>query len=540
MHIKFNFIILIVLNISSFFCHRCGADALIKKMNLKRTLIPSNKINKRKLDDEYTSINIKIDYNIFEKQKNEGKISNDNYQKYKLELDKLAIYINKIIEVQHESFDSNLLSLINNYCEIPITNLGEIDQYDLIIFPSLDLEGQFIGEGILAAASSCIHSQYNNRPIVGVIFLNKELNTKLDIEHYIKNALLHELFHILGFNVMFFKQSYEENNYKYLNSPKLLEKARIHFGCNDIKGLRLEDQGEIGTKGSHWDARYMQGELMIGEDYTEVELSDMTLAFLEDLGFYKIKYYTGGLFRFGKNQGCAFLQKNCVYNEGRNSLFPNEFCTDSTSAFCTGSHTSKGTCYIVKHPEKIPKQYQYYTEPAAGGKVLPDYCPISFYNYEDNYYNYPTNCNYGKKENSDEIIGSNSLCFESSVNLDKKTSICYEIECDKVNKRIKVNIGGKTIICPGKKMEMSNPEGLKGYLSCPDYNMVCTSDKWCNNMFDCIDQQSESDLNTYDFISNRKELEERDKENLLNGCFKIEHNWLYLVIYLIIIISIIF
>ena len=39
----------------------------------------------------------------------------------------------------------------------------------------------------------------------------------------------------------------------------------------------------------------MQGELMIGEDYTEVVLSDMTLAFLEDLGFYKIKYYTGGL-----------------------------------------------------------------------------------------------------------------------------------------------------------------------------------------------------------------------------------------------------
>ena len=124
------------------------------------------------------------------------------------------------------------------------------------------------------------------------------------------------------------------------------------------------------------------------------------------------------------------------------------------------------------------------------------------------------------------------------MNLDKKTSICYEIECDKVNKRIKVNIGGKTIICPGKKMEMSNPEGLKGYLSCPDYNMVCTSDKWCNNMFDCIDQQSESDLNTYDFISNRKELEERDKNNFLNGCL-IEPNWFCLVIYLIIIISII-
>ena len=87
---------------------------------------------------------------------------------------------------------------------------------------------------------------------------------------------------------MFFTQSYKENSYTYLNSPKLLEKAKMHFGCDTLKGLRLEDQGGSGTAGSHWDARYMQGELMIGEDYSEVVMSDMTLAYLEDLGFYEV------------------------------------------------------------------------------------------------------------------------------------------------------------------------------------------------------------------------------------------------------------
>ena len=57
----------------------------------------------------------------------------------------------------------------------------------------------------------------------------------------------------------------------------------MHFGCDSLQGLRLEDQGGTGTVGSHWDARYMQGELMISEDYSEIVLSDMTLAFLEDL-----------------------------------------------------------------------------------------------------------------------------------------------------------------------------------------------------------------------------------------------------------------
>ena len=48
---------------------------------------------------------------------------------------------------------------------------------------------------------------------------------------------------------------------------------------------------------------------MISFDYPDVAISDITLAVLEDTGYYKVNYYTGGLFRFGKNQGCAFFSK---------------------------------------------------------------------------------------------------------------------------------------------------------------------------------------------------------------------------------------
>ena len=124
------------------------------------------------------------------------------------------------------------------------------------------------------------------------------------------------------------------------------------------------------------------------------------------------------------------------------------------------------------------------------------------------------NCIYGKIENTYEVIGDNSMCFISSLNLNQNTSICYPIECDRNNKKIKVKVGKKTIICDGTENEMNNPEGLKGYLLCPDYNMVCTSEVWCNNMFDCIKKESVADENTYEFNSNKKELKERDTFNL--------------------------
>lgn len=61
---------------------------------------------------------------------------------------------------------------------------------------------------------------------------------------------------------------------------------------------------------------------------------------------------------------------------------------------------------------------------------------------------------------------------------------------------------------------MIDRNGLKGSLLCPDYNMVCTSDIWCNNMYDCIDKKSIIDDNTFYYISNKTKLLELDNEKL--------------------------
>ena len=45
--------------------------------------------------------------------------------------------------------------------------------------------------------------------------------------------------------------------------------------------------------------------------------------------------------------------------------------------------------------------------------------------------------------------------------------------------------------------------------------MVCTSDIWCNDIFDCIEKSSMADNSTYDYIFNKNALLEKDKENSL-------------------------
>ena len=107
-----------------------------------------------------------------------------------------------------------------------------------------------------------------------------------------------------------------------------MEVAKKYFNCPTMEGVELENQGGSGTADSHWEARILLGEYMNGYSYTEEQvISEFTLAYLEDTGYYKPNYYTGGLMRFGKHKGCEFLEEMCVDKTTHkiNPKFENEF-----------------------------------------------------------------------------------------------------------------------------------------------------------------------------------------------------------------------
>ena len=78
-----------------------------------------------------------------------------------------------------------------------------------------------------------------------------------------------------------------------IRTPKLLARAREQFACSSLTGVPMEDH-HIG-KNAHWEARVFGSEIMsYGDNSGESYLSDLTLAFLEDTGYFVVNYTVGG------------------------------------------------------------------------------------------------------------------------------------------------------------------------------------------------------------------------------------------------------
>ena len=111
------------------------------------------------------------------------------------------------------------------------------------------------------------------------------------------------------------------------------------------------------------------------------------------------------------------------------------------------------------------------------------------------------------------------------------------MECDRKNKQIKVYILGETVTCPGYETVLNQPNEFNGQVKCPDYNLVCTSEVWCNELFDCINKKSKSVRDTYDndvikLIEVNEEYEE-DEEDKSNNYINYGLNY-YIMIFTII------
>ena len=491
-------------------CSSCGTNQL----KITPHALDIGDIQRRKLTDEYSPINIKVDMTYL---KSQNMLNDDKITNLEEIFEEVTYYFNKILSIEKLSISINLSEHIKQYCSISKFNLID-NNFDLLILPYISDD---LNENTLAAGAPCLTLQ-NNKPLVGIVKINKNLSSEKEkYNYYMKNLLFHEISHVLAFHPYFFTnlnliftKTINGQQYTYINSPKVLEQAKIHFGCDDLKGIQLENDGGEGTAGSHWDSRYMLGDYMIASDYSDIVLSDISLALFEDTGFYKVNKYTGGLFRFGKNQGCSFFEKKCLYNQGKNTMFTNDFCIEKDQSFCSSSHISKGHCYITKY-SSIEERFRYFGDKYTGGLSYSDYCPVSYTSTSDNNYYFPNNCRNGIKVNEGEIIGEDSLCFETSINNSGMKTVCYKMECDTDSKKINIYIGNSIITCPGNETVLYNPNGLKGEINCPNYNLVCTSQVFCNDIFDCIDKRSEADFSTYDYFSNKLELQNRDKANLL-------------------------
>ena len=564
--------------------YRCGVDDQnIKPIPIK-SIIPIQDDDRRLDDeDEFKDFNIYLD--LINIKKDIEKYNLKEYENLFIDsLTKAVETLESLLKIKKlkkayifEDQDiKNILIEDWNKTLIGDNAIGNTKELgiDLFIFGRFDDEME---ELTLANAGVRYMDIDTNQPIVGVVNINTKVNyAKIKSKEYFQSIIIHEFTHILGFSNNYFKdfnflfnKTDEFNVVRYyINSPKVLEVAKRYFDCQDINGVELEESGGSGTAGSHWEARILLGDYMNGVVYPEEQvISEFTLALLEDLGYYKANYYTGGLMRYGKHKGCDFIKKRCVdSNHEINPKFENEFydsiySQDLKDASCTSGRQSR-TYFAWWLYDNLPSYYQYFSEPEYGGFSPADYCPVSMplsSESQNAYYTghcslkgngeYGTGIAYRVKETTDngthiitatkrynytseslsgitgETNSDHSFCYQSSLirndfnfSSDITRAICYESFCSDRSLTIKIN--DDYILCPrsGGKVEI---EGYKGFFLCPDYNLICSGTVICNDMFDCVDKKSELKEESYNYDYTIKtsqnienaEISEADNEN---------------------------
>ena len=499
----YQFLILLLININFIQSFKCGADKIklnpkpitLKSINKNQNLAKANA-------ESATPIAIGYDFSTLQRP---SSMSTTTYNNIKSALIDVSAEFSKFLKVNHRQFNlEGMKNTLMDYCGLSVIGANYenfLIRNDLIIFPQFD---STLESTVIAAAAACIIESSSYHPYGGVLYINPNINfNKKNINVYMKNILLHEITHILVFSPGIFgglKLNSTISGIPYITSKNVVAKAREHFGCSSLRGVPLESQGGSGTAGAHWESRYMLGDYMVSTDFPDSAISDITIALFEDSGFYEVNYYSGGLFKFGKNEGCNFFSQKCIENE--EAKF-NEFCDEENEPLCSSSRTIKSSCYLITYNSQLPSAYQYFSSSRKGGFSYADYCPLPYENIDASDY-FPKHCQFGSSSsNYGEKLGLNSFCFMSSIvqsssNDINETPACYEIECDSSNQKIIVKIGSNSIECPTIGGSVTAPSGLKGTIDCPAYSELCPiNNVMCNDMYTCLTQHAKKDNYNY-------------------------------------------
>ncbi|XP_076939014.1 uncharacterized protein LOC143607456 [Bidens hawaiensis] len=363
----------------------------------------------------------------------------------------------------------------------------------------------------LAWAVACERDQWG-RAIAGHVNVAPRHLTA-EAETLLSATLIHEVIHVLGFDPHAFthfrderkrrrsqvtKETMDEKLGRVVTRvvlPRVIMHSRHHYGAfsENFTGLELEDGGGRGTSGSHWEKRLLMNEIMTGSVDTRSVISKMTLALLEDSGWYEANYSMADRLDWGLNQGTEFVTNRCNLWKGA------YHCNTTQFSGCTYNREAEGYCPIVNYSGDLPQWARYFPQANKGGQsTLADYCTY-FVAYSDGSC-VDTNSARMPDRMLGEVRGSNSRCMASSLvrNGFVRGSMaqgngCYQHRC--VNMTLQVAVDGIWKACPEVGGPVQFP-GFNGELICPPYHELCGVNpvlisnqcaNSCNLNGDCID-----------------------------------------------------
>ncbi|KAM9953941.1 hypothetical protein ACTFIR_009048 [Dictyostelium discoideum] len=429
-------------------------------------------------------------------------------------------YKNNIIETIKEVFQSRLLvrNPQNSFTFNPAATDGTCD-YGVPIPDSYYTEGientdiyvwvtsrPTSSNNTIAYAFACDYETTNNilgrprgasinfNPIYFSPFIGAE--NSISFNEYVRVGI-HEMTHALGFSSSFFDSFVKPNtadvirdgtgaaeNFKFsgktpsgesysvtksaIYSDHVVNFAKQHYGCNDLKYQELEDFGGSGTAGSHWEARTAGEEYMLGFVSPVMPITDLSFNLLLDSGWYEIVTNSSEPLIWGKGLGCDFVQKPCSTSTWN---YQGYFCTENGATSCTGTRMGKGVCRIVTGQNEWLPQYQHLDNPKlVGYNLAADGCP--FYSVQDNnVYCFDTSKQSTANSQVFEEYCENCRCFEFKDGNDGSIQqSCWEQRCGSNGLQIKIN--NNWVDCPDSQTIVSSGVAVV----CPTGYTICGGD----------------------------------------------------------------
>ena len=437
-------------------------------------------------------------------------------------------------------------------------------QYDLVVFAFADCDTDADGDGKpdsgrIANGRSCQGDEYD-RPVAGfagmcldAIDLATERGRKITLE-----TVMHEFVHILGFYwedfvayrhprtglprtplddreisrsvtcadgtrrevIMpgddtlkaFINPKTRKTQYEIMTET-VTAVARNQFGCSDLTGAWLEDRQEGAGDdcfGSHWDFRLFSTEFMTASaTATEQYMSPLTVALLEDTGWYRANYNSDyvRLSPFGRLAGCDFVYEDCIINGQIPSYSKGSFCTTQNNLGCDPTHTSVARCSQFKYKNALPQEFQYFSDPTIGGRNEQlDYCPV----YGTLKFSFDAAANDGISDGPEsfeldcsdaglqsapfaysvETFGQDGRCFDTNF----ERPLCLKTSCSRERNAVEIVFGDTIRACLYDFQTIDIP-GLPGYsLTCPRLaqicpDLLCKAD--CAGRGECVVDQEE-------------------------------------------------
>lgn len=271
-----------------------------------------------------------------------------------------------------------------------------------------------------AWALPCQANAASGRPVAAVLNVSPRALASWANSTAAVRVLAHELLHALGFELGAFRQQRlvttattavtdgpddsvrGKLSATGLTGPAAVAAARAHYGCSTVSLVELGDRSTPATgaragaavlpAGSHWKTRNAKDELMAppgagGGGSGSMRYTAMTIAAMEDLGYYRGNYASAEPMAWGRQRGCRLIDTKCIVGgsvvaQPANGTVGGEdmFCTEVanfTAPGCTSDRMAIGTCDLSRSPTPFATYAQYFPDRYMGGTLRSmDYCPI--------------------------------------------------------------------------------------------------------------------------------------------------------------------